>query len=107
MEMQGNKIVVSCDNLGSGLSTSDKYGYVKGFEIAGEDNVFYYAKAQIVNDKVVIYSENVPSPVAIHFGWADDASDNNLYNKEGFPADSFRTDNWKNVTDNVKYKMVK
>ena len=107
MEMQGNKIVVSFDNLGSGLSTSDKYGYVKGFEIAGEDNVFYYAKAQIVNDKVVIYSENVPSPVAIHFGWADDASDNNLYNKEGFPADSFRTDNWKNVTDNVKYKMVK
>lgn len=107
MEIQGNKIVVSFDNLGSGLYTSDKYGYVKGFEIAGEDKVFYFAKSQIVNDKVVIYSEKVLNPVAIHFGWADDASDNNLYNKEGFPADSFRTDNWKNITNTVKYKMVK
>jgi sialate O-acetylesterase len=107
MEIQGEKIVVSFDNLGSGLSTPDKYGYVKGFEIAGEDKVFYFAKAQILNDKVMIFSEKVPNPVAIHFGWADDASDNNLYNKEGFPADSFRTDNWVNITNNVKYKLEK
>lgn len=107
MEIQGNKFIVSFDNLGSGLSTPDKYGYVKGFEIAGADKVFYFAKAQIVNDKVMIYSEKVSNPVAIHFGWADDASDNNLYNKEGFPADSFRTDNWGNITANVKYKIEK
>ncbi|MBA4317600.1 MAG: hypothetical protein C0412_04290 [Flavobacterium sp.] len=107
MEIQGNKIIAFFENTGSGLSTPDKYGYVKGFEIAGEDQVFYFAKAQIINNKVVIYSENVPNPVALHFGWADDASDNNLYNKEGFPADSFRTDNWKNVTETVKYKIVK
>lgn len=107
MEIQGNKVIVSFDNLGSGLSTPDKYGYVKGFEIAGADKVFYFAKAQIVNDKVMIYSEKVSNPVAIHFGWADDASDNNLYNKEGFPADSFRTDNWVNITANVKYKIEK
>lgn len=107
MEIQGDKIVVSFDNLGSGLSTPDKYGYVKGFEIAGADKVFYFAKAQIVNDKVVVFSEKVSNPVAIHFGWADDASDNNLYNKEGFPADSFRTDNWLNVTSHVIYKIAK
>jgi sialate O-acetylesterase len=107
MEIDGNKVIVSFDNLGSGLSTPDKYGYVKGFEIAGEDKVFYFAKAQIVNDKVIIFSEKVANPVAIHFGWADDASDNNLYNKEGFPADSFRTDNWGNITSNVKYKIEK
>ncbi|MCI4444118.1 MAG: 9-O-acetylesterase [Lentimicrobium sp.] len=107
MEIQGNKIIVSFENLGSGLSTPDKYGYLKGFEIAGDDKVFHFANAQIVDNKVVIYCENVPNPVALHFGWADDASDNNLYNKEGFPAVPFRTDNWKNVTENVKYKMVK
>lgn len=107
MEIQGEKIIVSFDNLGSGLSTPDKYGYVKGFEIAGSDKVFYFAKAQIVDDKVMIFSEKVANPVAIHFGWADDASDNNLYNKEGFPADSFRTDNWVNITADVKYKIEK
>jgi len=107
MEIQGNKIIVSFDNLGSGLFTPDKYGYVKGFEIAGEDRLFYFAKAQIVNNKVVVFSEKAANPVAIHFGWADDASDNNLYNNEGFPADSFRTDNWVNITYNVKYRIEK
>ena len=107
MEIQKNKIVVSFGNTGSGLTIPDKYGYLKGFEIAGEDKIFYFANAQIINNKVILFSENVPNPIAIHFGWADDASDNNLYNKEGFPAVPFRTDNWKNVTDDVKYKMVK
>ena len=106
MEIDGNKIIASFENLGSGLSTPDKYGYVKGFEIAGDDQIFYYAKAKIVDDKVMIYHENVKNPVAIHFGWADDASDNNLYNKEGFPAVPFRTDNWKNVTETINYRIV-
>lgn len=106
MEIQENKIIVSFENIGSGLSTPDKYGYVKGFEIAGDDQIFYYAKAKIVDDKVMIYNENVKNPVAIHFGWADDASDNNLYNKEGFPAVPFRTDNWKNVTETINYRIV-
>jgi len=106
MEIQENKIIVSFENIGSGLSTPDKYGYVKGFEIAGDDQIFYYAKAKIVDNKVVIYHENVKNPVAIHFGWADDASDNNLYNKERFPAAPFRTDNWKNVTETINYRIV-
>jgi len=107
MEIQGNKIIATFENTGSGLSTSDKYGYVKGFEIAGSDQIFYYAKAQIVNNKVVIYNENVPNPVAIHLGWADDASDDNLYNKEGFPAVPFRTDEWKSIMKESKYKIAK
>ncbi|PIV93324.1 MAG: hypothetical protein COZ17_10620 [Flavobacteriaceae bacterium CG_4_10_14_3_um_filter_33_47] len=71
-----------------------------------EDNhVFYHAKAKITNNKLVIYSENVKYPIALHFGWADDASDNNLYKKEGFPAVPFRTDHWKTITKDVKYKL--
>lgn len=107
MEIQGNQIIASFENNGSGLSTSDKYGYVKGFEIAGSDQIFHYAKAQIVNNKVVIYNENVPNPVAIHLGWADDASDANLYNREGFPAVPFRTDEWKSIMKEYKYKIAK
>lgn len=105
MEVNGNKIVVSFDDIGGGLITTDKYGYVKGFEIAGENQVFHYAKAYIKDNKILLFSEEVPNPVAIHFGWVGDASENNLFNREGFPAIPFRTEEWKTITKGEKYKL--
>jgi sialate O-acetylesterase len=107
MELIGDSIIANFSNIGSGLMTTDKYGYLKGFEIAGADSIFYFAKAHIKNDKVIIYSENVSKPIALHFGWAADASECNLFNKEGFPAVPFRTDVWKNVSKNEKYSIEK
>ena len=107
MEINGNSIILSFDNIGSGLFTPDKYGYVKGFEIAGNDSIFCFAKASILDNKVIISSEKVDNPVAVHFGWVGDASDCNLFNIEGFPAVPFRTDEWKTVTRNEKYKIDK
>jgi sialate O-acetylesterase len=106
MEIKDNKIIVSFDDIGTGLSTPDKYGYIKGFEIAGKDQVFHYAKAFIKDNKVIISSEEVANPVAVHFSWIGDASESNLFNKEGFPAVPFRTDEWKTITKDVKYKMA-
>jgi sialate O-acetylesterase len=106
MEIKDNNIIVSFDNIGTGLSTSDKYGFIKGFEIAGKDQVFHYAKAFIKDDKVILSSEEVVNPVAVHFSWIGDASESNLFNKEGFPAVPFRTDEWKTITKDVKYKMA-
>jgi len=105
MEIVGNQIILSFDNLGNGLFTTDKYGYIKGFEIAGKDQVFYFAKAFIKDNKVVVFNENIENPVAIRFGWIGDASDNNLFNKEGFPAVPFRTDEWKTITKDIKYSI--
>ncbi|MEO6732087.1 MAG: sialate O-acetylesterase [Ferruginibacter sp.] len=102
---EGDKIILSFSNTGSGLSTTDKYGYLKGFEIAGADKQFYYARAYISGDKVIVQHDKVKSPVAVRFGWADDASDNNLFNKEGFPAGPFRTDDWKGITETAKYRI--
>ncbi|PWA03979.1 sialate O-acetylesterase [Flavobacterium psychrotolerans] len=107
MEIKGNQIMLSFDNLGTGLTTSDQYGYIKGFEIAGKDQVFYCAKAFIKDNKVILFSENVENPIAVHFGWVGDASDNNLFNKEGFPAIPFRTDDWKTITKEAKYSFEK
>ena len=76
-----------------------------GFEIAGNDQQFQYAKAMIEGDKVVVYHEGITNPAAVRFGWADDASDNNLFNKEGLPAVPFRTDNWKASTSEAKYRI--
>jgi sialate O-acetylesterase len=104
-EIKGNQIILTFDNLGSGLSTSDSNGVLKGFEIAGADKVFYTAKAIIKNNKVIVSAEKVPNPVAVHYGWADDDTEINLFNKEKFPASPFRTDDWEMITANVKYKI--
>lgn len=103
MKINGNKIVISFTHTGSGLMVKDKYGYLTGFEIAGADKKFHYAKAYMDGSNVVVYSDDVPDPVAVHYGWADDAGEANLFNKEGFPASPFRTDEWKGITDGIKY----
>ncbi|PTS90104.1 hypothetical protein DBR27_22000 [Flavobacterium sp. HMWF030] len=106
-KVEGDKIILSFDNIGSGLSTSDNTENVKGFEIAGADKVFHSAKAIIKNNTIIVSSENVKNPVAVHYGWADDDTEINLYNKEKFPASPFRTDNWEMITANEKYKVSK
>lgn len=106
-EIKGNQIILTFDNTGSGLATSDNTETIKGFEIAGADKVFHSAKAIIKNNKVIVSSENVQNPVAIHYGWADDDTEINLYNKEKFPASPFRTDDWEMITANEKYKVSK
>ncbi|HEY9257066.1 sialate O-acetylesterase [Chitinophaga sp.] len=105
MQTNGNKITLSFTSTGSGLTVKDKYGYIRGFEIAGADQRFHYAKAYVDGDKVVVYTEEVNSPVAVRYGWADDNLEDNLFNKEGFPAAPFRTDNWKSVTEDRKYSV--
>ncbi len=101
MKVEGNKIVLSFTHTGGGLVAKDSA--LKGFEIAGDDKQFYPAKASIQNNKIIVYADEVSKPAAVHFGWKDDAKDDNLYNKEGFPASPFRTDNWKGITADAKF----
>ncbi len=105
MEITGRQVVVSFNDIGNDLSTPDKYGYIKGFEIVGKEQVFYFAKAYIKDNKVILSSEEVPNPIAVHFSWVGDATESNLFNKEGFPAVPFRTDEWKTITKDEKYKI--
>ncbi len=107
MEIKGNQIILSFDNIGSGLSTTDKNGYVKGFEIASSDKVFYDAEAFIKGNTIVLSSKKVVDPIAATFGWMGDATACNLFNKEGFPAVPFRTAEWRNATKSEKYEMEK
>jgi sialate O-acetylesterase len=105
MKVDGDKAIISFSNTGGGLVVKDKYGYLKGFEIAGADGKFHYARAEVRNDEVVVSHPDVKTPVAVRFGWADDAGDNNLFNREGFPAAPFRTDTWKGITDQHKFNI--
>jgi sialate O-acetylesterase len=105
MKIVGNQAIIKFENIGGGLITTDKNGQVFGFEIAGSDQVFYPANAMIKGNTVIVSSEKIASPMAVRFGWIGDASANNLFNKEGFPVVPFRTDVWKTVTKNEKYKV--
>jgi sialate O-acetylesterase len=105
MEARGNKAVIRFTHTGSGLSTPDKYGYLRGFEIAGADQRWHYARATVEGNTVVVWQDSVPNPVAVRYGWADNASESNLFNKEGLPASPFRSDSWKGVTEGVRYAV--
>jgi sialate O-acetylesterase len=105
MEVKDNKVVITFANTGGGLVVKDRYGYLKGFEVAGADKQFRYAKATLEGNTVTVYHDAVTAPVAVRFGWADEASDTNLYNAEGFPAPPFRTDTWKGITEEARFEI--
>jgi sialate O-acetylesterase len=63
------------------------------FTIAGADQVFYPAEVKQVGNKLIVSAKEVPSPVAVRYGWADNP-DLVLYNDAGLPASPFRTDSW-------------
>jgi sialate O-acetylesterase len=93
MSVQGNKITLQFTSTGSGLMTKGG-GELKYFAIAGADKKFVWAKAAIEGSRVVVWSDQIPQPVAVRYAWADNPEGANLYNKEGLPASSFRTDSW-------------
>ncbi len=104
VKFENGKAIVSFKFTDGGLMAKDKFGYLKGFEIAGSDKVFYYAKAEIEGDKVIAYNSNVKNPVAVRYAWADAPTDANLFNSAGFPASPFRTDDWQEVTVGSKFQ---
>ncbi|MFT3843413.1 MAG: sialate O-acetylesterase [Lacibacter sp.] len=108
MTVRNKQIVIEFENTGKGLvATGNKYGYLQGFMIAGANQKFYWAKAWVRNNKVIVWSDEVDEPVAVRYAWTDDTSEANLFNAEGLPASPFRTDNWKLMTDGIKYTFGK
>ncbi len=107
MKTDSNKIILSFTHIVGGFVIKDKYGYIKGFEIAGNDQHFHYAKAYIDHDHIVVFSDSVADPIEVRYAWADDAGEANVFNSDGLPAGPFRTDQWKGLTEGVKYAITK
>ncbi|OHB64071.1 MAG: 9-O-acetylesterase [Planctomycetes bacterium RBG_13_50_24] len=91
MKIEGNKIILTFKHIGSGL-VGQGGSELKHFAIAGADKKFVWAKAKIEDDKVIVWNDDITDPVAVRYAWADNPEGANLYNKEGLPASSFRTD---------------
>jgi sialate O-acetylesterase len=94
-EKNNKFITITFDNLDSALKVTDKYGYVKGFTIAGEDKIFHWANAHIIGDNQVnVWSDKVANPVAVRYSWSDNPEDSNLLDENNYPVFPFRTDSW-------------
>ena len=104
MTAEGDKVRLKYEDVGSGLAIgtapwfSDDYPKpssteLVGYAVAGEDKKWTWARARIEGQEVVVWSDQAPKPVAVRYGWANNP-EVNLYNKEGFPAVPFRTDDW-------------
>jgi sialate O-acetylesterase len=99
MMVDVDRAVLTFDHVGGGLvgrygpQQFNATGAIVGFEVCGDDQVFYPAKARIEGSAVVVTSGKVAKPTAVRFGWKNYPVVN-LYNKEGLPAVPFRTDDF-------------
>lgn len=98
MEKRGDRLVLTFGLCGAQWKVADKYGYIRGFAVAGADRRFFWAKAELEGDRIVVWSDRVKDPVAVRYAWGNNP-DANLFNDAGLPAVPFRTDGWKGVTE--------
>lgn len=91
MEIKDNAVTVSFDDAPNGITAYGKE--VTGFEIAGEDKVFYPAKTEVRRKSVVLTSDKVTKPIAVRYLFKDFAKAE-LFSTGGLPISSFRTDEW-------------
>jgi len=95
MKIERNKIRIDFAYAESGLYC--KGGKLKCFTIAGKDKIFHPANAVIDGNTVIVSSNDVKHPVAVRFAF-ENTDEPNLFNKDGLPASTFRTDNWDIIT---------
>jgi len=91
MKIKGNKIELTFKNCGSGLISKDGKK-LKQFAIASDDHKYVWANTKIKGNKVIVWSEKIPHPVAVRYAWADNPAGANLFSKDGFPATPFSTE---------------
>jgi len=92
MEIDGKRIFIDFDaNTSRGLRLDQDEEI--GFYIAGEDREFHHARARVARNRVQVWSDDVPKPVAVRYGWSN-LPTGGLMNARELPAYPFRTDTW-------------
>ncbi len=101
MERDGNKLVLSFNNVDNGGNSLGRYYsdtelHYGGFEIAGEDRVFQPARVNLkwMENKIEVWSEWVAEPVAVRYAFRNIPQGANVRTTLGQPLAPFRTDDW-------------
>ncbi|MFT5498410.1 MAG: sialate O-acetylesterase [Kiritimatiellia bacterium] len=84
-KIEGSNIRITYDHTNGGLAFKHA-DTLQGFEIAGADGKWEWAKAVIDGDTVLVSHENIPAPVKVQYAFSPNPSFANLFNKEGWPA---------------------
>ena len=93
MEKKEQKIYINFKNAERGICPM--WTDLKGFEIAGDDKLFYPAKAEIETSttRLAVSSDKVPHPVAVRYAYKNYA-EASVFSVSGIPVAPFRTDKW-------------
>ncbi|MEA4839989.1 MAG: sialate O-acetylesterase [Bacteroidales bacterium] len=91
-KIHGSKIILKFSSVGGGLKSRNGEK-ISGFAVAGVDKKFYWANAEIQDNKVILSCPEVEFPISVRYGWSNNPACN-LYNAENLPAAPFRTDDW-------------
>lgn len=92
MEVKGDTVELTFDNASEGFTP---WNGLYGFEIAGEDRVFYPAEAHIDTDRktILVTAPEVPAPAAVRYCFHDFMK-GNVIGIRSLPLVPFRTDSW-------------
>ncbi len=89
MKTDGDKLVITFDNVVGGLAARDGTT-LDWFEIIDADEGgFVKADAQIAGSTVILSAQDVKNPVAVRYAWSM-LAEPHLMNSEGLPATAFR-----------------
>ncbi len=92
LTIKGNVAVLNFEHAEKGLKFSEENN--TNFEVASDDKKFYPASSvKIKGNTIEVTADQVSKPVAVRYAFKAWVV-GNLYNLEGFPASSFRTDSW-------------
>jgi sialate O-acetylesterase len=91
MKVEGQVVKLTFSNAPNGLTSFGKT--LSCFEVAGANKRYFPATAFITGQGITLMSPFVNEPVAVRYAFRDFVV-GDLFNTEGIPASSFRTDEW-------------
>jgi sialate O-acetylesterase len=95
MKKRKGSIELSFDHAEKGLVlVGESHG--SGFQIAGADHVFKEVPpgwVKVVGNKLIVWHPDIANPEAVRYAFSN-TPDATLFNTDGLPAPSFRTDDW-------------
>jgi sialate O-acetylesterase len=91
MTVSGSVVKLTFENAANGITSYGKE--LACFEVAGANKRFYPAKGFIIGNGITLFCPSVAEPVAVRYAFRDFIV-GDLFNTEGLPASSFRTDTW-------------
>jgi sialate O-acetylesterase len=90
VKVNEEKMLLTFENTGNGFMPS--VDGIKGFEVAGEDKVFYPALTKLKNGtEIEVWAKEVPNPLNVRYCFKN-YTVGTLRDAYGLPASSFRTD---------------